>query len=308
MKYKFGIRILLIFVIFTVKLSVTAQSANPFEITRKRDTFETVKNIEELNFNSIKTEVNIEMSNTINPFEVSHIPIRKVNQKIKTNSDTNSSTEKIPFKKITFFLLIITWIILLLVTAIRKSILSRIFRCITNQNFLKLVIREDNSGINPQYLLLYLVFVINFGLLIFYSNMYFWDIKLFKTFWNCIIVVLSLLLSKHLMLYLFSILFDLKKEMFIFNFLIYLFSIILGVLLIPVLPFYIYLDLPLTQIIFYFAAFLVALCVLLIYAKVFLSTINTISNSIFLFFIYLCGLELIPLFLLIKFWYNIWGL
>lgn len=309
MKYNTLIRLLILFVWIGCSYTTQAQIVNPFDLKRKNDTIiNPQKYAAELKIDRIISEINADplSPNTSNPFEVSHIPLRRITSKTNLPSQSKLNSTSISFDKITFFLLLITWALLLLVTAIRKTIISRIFRCISNQNFLKLVLREDNSGLNFQFILLYIIFLINFSLFLYYSNHYFWNFAFFESFWQCLLIALTLLLAKHITLYIFSNIFDLEKEILIFNFLVYLFAIVIGISLIPILPFYIYLDMPYTQILFYFIAFLLVLGVILVYIKAILSTINRISNSIFLFFIYLCGLEIIPIFLLIKFWYNIW--
>lgn len=157
------------------------------------------------------------------------------------------------------------------------------------------------------YFLLYLIFLINFSLFLYYSNDYFWNYTFFNSHLNCLLTTLILLALKHIVIYIFSILFGPEREMLIYNFLIYLFCIITGLLLLPLLPIYLYTDAPFPQIIYYLVGVLLAVFVVVLYLKVFLTTINKITDSIFLFFIYLCAGEILPIMLLIKFWYNIWG-
>lgn len=306
MNSKISKLLLLILAIIFIKISVYGQVINPFEIKRKNDTFNISKYSPEYRIDPNGISDKTEITRVANPFEVSHIPIRRVFSKASSTND-KIKTETDLFDKIRFFYLLTTWILLLIVIMLKKSTLTRIFRSLSNQNFLKLTMREDNNGMQANYYLLYLIFLINFSLFLYYSNNYFWNYTFFDSYLNCLLTTLILLALKHFVIYIFSILFGPKREMLMYNFLIYLFCIIIGFFLLPVLPVYLYADAPFPQLIYYLVGGLLAVIVVYLYLKVFLTTINTITNSIFLFFIYLCALEILPIMLLIKFWYNILG-
>lgn len=306
MRSKISKLLILTLTIILIKISIYGQVINPFQIKRKNDTVNISKYPSESRIVPKAISDKTENTTADNPFEVSHTPIRRVFSKASTTHN-KTKTETDLFDKIRFFYLLTTWILLLIVIMLKKSTLTRIFRSTSNHNFLKLIMREDNNGMQADYFLLYLIFLINLSLFLYYSNNYFWNYTFFNSYLNCLTTTLLLFALKHFVIYIFSILFGLKREMLIYNFLIYLFSIIIGLFLLPLLPVYLYADAPFPQIIYYLVGGLLAVIVVYLYLKVFLTTINKITNSIFLFFIYLCALEIIPIMLLIKFWYNVWG-
>ena len=242
-----------------------------------------------------------------NPFELqgeSRNPNRKqdtVQTPTKEGSKTKatqSADNNFLFGIVAFMLILLT----LLVTLYR-SLLQKIYRAFLNDNFLAMIHREEGSIVSIPYLILYFMFFVNGGILIFLLLRFYGqlDENLFKTLCQCIFGLMGIFFLKHLSLKIMANVFPVAKEIKQYSFMIIIFSIILGITLVPINIMLAYLPAAAGQWIIY----LTFLLILLIYLfralrAIFLSS-KYITFYKFHFFMYLCTVEIAPVLILVKF-------
>ena len=134
---------------------------------------------------------------------------------------------------VTLFLLIL---LTLLVTLFR-SVLSKIYRSFLNENILNQVHRDrDSVGLIP-YWILYLLFFMNAGFFIFLLIRLYGGVSLsggyFMQLLKCFGGVAAVFLFKHFLLSIIAYVFPVAKEAEKYSFTIMVFSIVIGILLVP---------------------------------------------------------------------------
>jgi len=205
----------------------------------------------------------------------------------------------------TFSLNFIFWIIItsLLILAVvinlkRKSFLN-LYRSITNDNYLKLLQREENNGFTFFFLLLYIIFLLNAALYIYQLLINKFDTGGYKLYLSLIAAVFGIYLIRYIGLFILQITFPLEKEARQFNFTITMFNIIVGLLLIPVNILIAYA--PFGSTIIYSGLGIIAIFYLLRQLRGLFIAARTKGLSYFHFFIYLCSFEVAPIFWILSF-------
>jgi len=209
---------------FLISGSLLAQTKNPFSIARSGS--DTVV-VEE------KTALTEEESTKIegeNPFDVSHIPIRKNQYKeIERLAISNKSVEEnISLGYLPLWVIITSMCLLVFVLFSKRDHLSILIRSITNNNFMKMTNYGENGGRNLPYILGYLIFLANIALFAYlyitkqfdYNPSYFYFLLLGGS--------VVLFLGKHLVNLVFSWIFHLDKELGLYDFTIISFYNLLG--------------------------------------------------------------------------------
>jgi len=229
---------------------------------------------------SLVTEAEVVSTLGDNPFEVSHIPIRRSklkkeadaftsqNTRLTTSSGNNSSDIFI------FWFVFLAAILLAVVINTKRGIITSLTKSILNENMLKYNYREQNGGVGPQYLLLYIGYFINAGTLAYFA--------------------------KHMMLTLLGVVFPIRSETSLYGFAIESFNIFLGIVLIPLNLIIAFGPKGLASIFLYVA---IAVVLLVLLARSFRGLVigATFAQShIFHFFLYLCAFELVPVILLVQ--------
>ena len=155
---------LLILVIY-LNPTLSGQQGNPFDIARI-DVEQPTKASTELD-NTSKQELT--KLDTDNPFEISHIPIRKnqFDEIKKLNSSDENKQENIELSYIPLWLIVLSMCLLAVIFIMRRDHLMYIFRSINNSNFMRSFGYTENYGLNKIYTLGYLIFLINCSLFIY---------------------------------------------------------------------------------------------------------------------------------------------
>lgn len=151
--------------------------------------------------------------------------------------------EKKPLNPAAEFLQIKLWVTIgLLVTltillTLFRHASARAFTGFINDNLFFQAYREQEGRGSLPFLMLYALFPVNVGSFAFFGLQHY-DISFLPSLWAqlgaCIGIVFVLILLKHLVLALIAYLFPVEQELNRYNFLIVVFGIVLGLLLIPV--------------------------------------------------------------------------
>ena len=240
-----------------------------------------------------------------NPFDVSHIPIRK--SKLKKEADAfksksvqlneqNSSGSN----AFLFWLNILTALILAIVINTQKGAIKKISNAITNENVLKLIHREDKKGISGYHLLLYTSFFINAAIFIYLIIYNFYKFQGWSYFQWVFIGILGIYLLKHIFIILIGIVFPIKKDSQLYGFTIQTFNIFVGILLIPFNLIIAFGPENTAVPLIYVGLIVVGILTLLRIFRGFLIASTYIQSNLFHFLLYLCSFEILPILLLIK--------
>jgi hypothetical protein len=190
--------------------------------------------------------------------------------------------------------------------SLNRELLQKIYRAALNENLSSLLYREQRFA-TTQYLYytIYIIFFLNGGMFLhFIAREFGWTSWAFQSVWSCIAMVTIIYILRHLSLSILGSTYPISKETTHFSFNIVLHNILVGIALIPV-----NLLLAFGSDGFYKSVAVIGLivCGLLYLMRQFRGLL--ISGSIiganpFRFFIYLCAVEILPLFTLVKFFHN----
>jgi len=184
-----------------------------------------------------KGEVNRQAPvNEGNPFDIERIETAPTEQ---TTSSAPTTSPSKPTKKkkkpaqqnsssFVFWLITIMLIVMTFLLTLYNSIIEKSYRSFINENFLKMVHRDQGRIVSPHYMVFYLLFFVNLSIFVFLVARHFdWYITA-SPFWSymiCLGGVIMAFLFKHLLLMLIGAVFPLVKEVRQYGFTIIVFSI-----------------------------------------------------------------------------------
>lgn len=297
-------------------LSIFCQPVtNPFEIEGRlkvTSVIETTKPIPQeaeqkisVTTSRVQTENKMDsLSFDKNPFEVSHVPIRKisaskplVSKKVESGNDKEEVSKAGKSTTFLFLLMLFTWVLLALVLTNKRDLLPNLTKSLTNENMLKLMKREEKSGLTFHHVLLYLIYFINFSIFIYLiiSNLVHFKISNGQLFLLCLCAPFLVYGIRHLGLYMIGNVFQLEKYTALFSYTILIYNIIIGIVLIPT-----NLIMSIAPISFFkptmhlTLATIAILLVIRYFRGLFISS-KFLTGNLFLFFLYLCSVEIAPI-------------
>ena len=311
----------LIFSLFELKAQNS--DVNPFEIPSRMEKYSTVKeptdtilnNNQSIIVDSITKTDGSKMSDMndfdSNPFEVSHVPIRKSTNtvylkqepspQVDVNTRKNSKALPVTKNNFIFYVLLMSLALLGIVLGNKISLLPNMVKSVMNENLLKLTKREENSGFNLHHFLLYLVLLINLSIFIFLllRNRMVID---GMTSWLWILLALaSIYFVKHFVLYIMGNIFPISKSISLYSFSILVFNILIGICLIPVNFILAYAPPEFFNYSLYLGFAMILILLALRYLRGIFISANFVVSNLFLFFLYLCTLEIAPIMILWRF-------
>ena len=270
--------------------------SNPFEVKDRIENGGRAQNIEET---AVVDTLDIE--NTTNPFEVNHVPVRK-QQLRQQESPINKIVTAKPkvSNSFIFWIMIFSWAILAIVISNKTSLISYLVRSMFNLNMMKLTKRDEASGYNFHFGLLYLCFFINISVFLYLLQKHFSKLGGIRIWFYCFLGVVVVYAVRHLFMALLGKIFPVTKEASLFSYIILVFNILLGLFIIPL-----NLMLAYGPITFYMPVLYVGIGIIFLFYV--LRNLRGLSLSLFLigqgivpFFIYLCTVEIAPLLVLIR--------
>jgi hypothetical protein len=190
--------------------------------------------------------------------------------------------------------------------SLNRELLKKIYRAAMNENLSSLLYREQRFA-TTQYLYytIYIIFFLNGGMFLYFlSRQFGWSAWTFQSVWACIGLVTVVYLIRHLSLSILGSAYPITKEVTHFSFSIVLHNILLGIGLIPVNLFLAFGPEGMQKAI---AVIGLAFCGLVYLMRQFRGLLisgSAISANTFHFFVYLCAVEILPLFTLVKFFHN----
>lgn len=200
------------------------------------------------------------------------------------------------------FVLWITLLCLIIVAAVvnfYKNVIVKLTNSLTNENVLKLNMRNENAGFSPAYLMLYLVAILQISIFIYLINCHFLSNPCYDWI-KILLFVVSIILIKHMLLYGIGSIFNLENITKEYSFTIVSYNIIFGLLLIPSNVIAIYAPDMIGTVLTYIMMAIGVLLLIFTYLRSFLSLGSLFSRNYFHFLLYLCTFEIVPLLIMMK--------
>ena len=303
----------MLFCCFVGVLGLNAQQgSNPFELQNRlpQSSAGAAKSIA-IDSNTNSNTDSISKAITSNPFNVVHIsksgnnavaavPAKPFSERMNpfSNIQLSGNPRNFLFWVILFMMLAITVLVTL-----SKDFVSKIFQAFFNDNILRQLYREFASVNALVYLILYLMFMINVGILVFLISShykYLYHNSQFTTLFLCILASVLVFLIKHLLITLVGSVFPIRKESNLYQFTIVIFGIVLGILLVPANLTIAYIHPDSTIISIYGTSILILIVYFFRYIRsLFIAGSNVILHK-FHFLVYLCTVEIAPFIILLK--------
>lgn len=303
----------LFFFCFVGILGLSAQQgSNPFELQNRLPQSNTATDKVISTDSSPQSNIDsISKAITSNPFNVVHIsksgnqaapavPSKPLAERLNpfSNVQLSGNPRNFLFWVILFMMLSITVLVTL-----SKDFVSKIFQAFFNDNILRQLFREFASVNALVYMILYLMFMINVGILVFLISShykYLYHNSQFTTLFLCILASIAVFLLKHMLITVVGWVFPLRKESNLYQFTIVIFGIVLGILLVPANLTIAYIHPDSTIISIYGTTILILIVYFFRYVRsLFIAGSNVILHK-FHFLVYLCAVEIAPFVILLK--------
>jgi hypothetical protein len=250
-----------------------------------------------------------------NPFELS-------DEKDSTKSDlaiaqdTLEKSEFVPVKKppvfktkasrgFQIFFLLLSLLLLIFIVNVERSFVRDLWRVISNENYSSLHHRNQRNTMRQILLVMgYSIFVIQCGLFIYQGLRIFnYENTLLDNIWVTIALVLGIYVVRHLGIRYLKWLFNNDKELTLFGFDISIFNTMVGLVLLPVNVLILFGPDGIHKTLVIIGVVVIITAYLIRQLRWLLSAHQLIGNSLFLFFVYLCAVEILPLWAISKlFW------
>lgn len=290
-------------ILFFLSINLSAQSI--FDVYRDSTELKEKANKPELAVISNDSPVD----ELANPFEVSHIPIRK-NQALKSVTFREEATSQLTKEDINTIsplsIILLSALILGIILFYYRGMLADILQSLMNMNYMSTFMNKSFGVYRPHFLGLYLIFFLNFGLFSVLAYKMLTPGSPSLPLFQIILAISGIYLLRHLFLLVFGWIFELEAEAGTFSFLIALLNISIGLALIPLNLFIAYSPLGLAKALVFIGFFIIAILVLLRYFRGALVSSRRIGSSPFQFFLYFCSFEIAPV-LIILYWLGLYG-
>lgn len=325
---------ILVFLGLSVLLS--AQTGNPFELEHKISNEEKWKKVEVVDLPGTEEEVQEKEQGQLqeeapkrsiydlneiqgNPFDIGGhnvnealpaeqfktdpLPVKPAKRVVK-----NSST----IDKINRFKLILTIILLIalaLISTLLRHVITKVFEGFKSDNLLRTYFRTSGRRVSPPNMLLELFFVINAGFTVFLLLEHYDLIgnQPFFQFLAVLLVIIVIVYGKHLVLFIIKEVFPIQKEVSEYNFTINVFLSILGLILMPSNLILAFAPETMATFMVYFVVVSTTLVLGYLAFRSLLIGSKYLGSNRFHFFMYLCTVEIAPLFILFKVVKNYMG-
>jgi Domain of unknown function (DUF4271) len=208
-------------------------------------------------------------------------------------------------KGIQIFFLLLSLLFLIFIVNVERNYVRDLWRVISNENYSSLYQRNQRSTIRQILLFMgYSIFIFQSGIFIFNAlRIFHYQGPVRLSIWILMILVLGVYFTRHTVIRYLRWLFNNRKELTLFGFDISIFNTMVGLVLLPINILLVFgpdsFSKPL--IIIGIIAFLVAY--LMRQLRWMFTSRGLIARSLFLFFIYLCAVEILPIWALSKFFW-----
>lgn len=313
--------------------SITSnQTSNPFDIqTHQNEPFKedtaSKSSTEISNFDLInadeETNTPLEQTTSItdtsqsqgNPFELKKTPITTTKPATSPiqdkptepilNSKKSKRTKSSNSNVLTFIIFIISGLVLSILFSFDRNIVKNIRKSISNSNFMNSYQKSENNGFSNAFGLLYIVYILQITLFIFLYLNHSVHIEVNTlTFFKILSFVLITILLRHIVLRIVDLISFAEKSIKSYYFIIIIINSVLGLLLLPINLLIAFGPQNINSISIKVGIICVIGCILWKWIRGIICSLKLIINDTFHFFLYLCGTEILPILLVIRFILN----
>lgn len=208
-------------------------------------------------------------------------------------------------KGIQIFFILLSLLFLIFIVNVERNFVKDLWRVISNENYSSLHLRNQRNTMRQILLMMgYMIFVLQAGIflchvlaLFGYSGGYLGSI------WACVGFVIIIYAVRHIVIRYLSWLFNNEKEMSLFGFDISTFNIMVGLVLLPINVLLNFGPDSLAKPLVIIGLILMVAAYLMRQLRWMLTARQLIANSLFLFFVYLCTVEILPLWAILTFFW-----
>lgn len=203
------------------------------------------------------------------------------------------------------FFVLFSLLFLIFIVNVERSFVRDLWRVIANENYSSLHHRNQRNTMRQILLIMgYAVFVMQAGLFLFSALRFFhYSGPLNGGIWASMGLVLGIYLVRHLVIRYLRWLFNSDKEMTLFGFDISIFNTMVGLILMPINILLIFGPESIYKPLIILGIIAIVIAYLMRQLRWVLTARHLISHSLFLFFVYLCAVEILPLWAISKlFW------
>jgi Domain of unknown function (DUF4271) len=283
--------------LFLCGLSVFTAAQNPFELDHRREGALIETTDERQSENPFDKQVAVSPAKTKEP-----VTAEEKNGTVDEIHKTTLKVESQASSSFKFWVMTISLVLLTLLFVLYNSLVVKAYRGFLNENFLKMIHRNEGRIVSIPYLLLYGLYFISAAtfayLLTDYFERYLFKEPLYQYLAILFFIFFSFLL-KHFVLFLLSVVFPLSKEVRLYSFTIIVFNIILGISLLPFNLFIAFTAPTLAKGLLYLALGLILVFYVYRSIRALLIAGSSIAAHKFHFFMYLCTVEIAPVLLVL---------
>lgn len=284
---------------------------NPFEIKPRLKTMNIIDTFTPIRDSLISDSIQITTTEPVtaseslnneftNPFDVDHIPIRKSAIAKRTEKMQSQAESTHSSNTFLFWFLIFSCALLAVVINMKAKVLDLISRSILNENMLKLFQREESTRISSYLLLLYIIFAINFSVMVYLISDHYGGPKGIQIFLYILIGVIGLYIVRHFSLMVFGAIFGISKNTQLYSFAIMIFNHFVGIILIPLNFLLAFGPVEITGIILWATIGILSILLFLRTIRGIFIVSEHLTDRFFQIIVYLCAFEIAPMLIFIK--------
>lgn len=289
--------VFIIFVLFGSGHLSAQNGGNPFEL-KHRQTVPIISSEE------AEEEIDTRIIKTDNPFDVLEQPTIIANP-VPTEKTNTKSVEESSDSSKNYLVWVFLFLLLFFtsVVSLSRQRLEQSYKSFLNDNFARQSHRSNQGSFSLAYALLYLLFLLNAGIFIFFLTQYY-NLEIPGNFKYLVLFCLAtglVFIGKHFLLFLVGNIFPIDKEIKLYSFTIMIFSIILGIVLLPLNILIAFAPVGLTKMFVWGG--LGAILAFYIFRSLRGLAIGSkyLMLHKFHFLLYLCAIEILPIIILLKF-------
>ncbi|MEP6794679.1 MAG: DUF4271 domain-containing protein [Saprospiraceae bacterium] len=208
-------------------------------------------------------------------------------------------------KGIQIFFILLSLLFLIFIVNVERNFVKDLWRVISNENYSSLHLRNQRNTMRQILLMMgYMIFVLQAGIFLCHVLVLFgYSGGYLSSIWACVGFVIVIYSIRHIVIRYLRWLFNNEKEMSLFGFDISTFNIMVGLVLLPINVLLNFGPDSLAKTLVIIGLIVIMAAYLMRQLRWMLTARQLIANSLFLFFVYLCTVEILPLWAILTFFW-----
>lgn len=231
--------------------------------------------------------------------------LKKDTSSAKTPSIVPPALIKNSSKGFQIFFLLLSLLLLIFIVNVERNFVRDLWKVISNENYSSLHHRNQRNTMRQILLLMgYAVFIFQSGIFIYHAlRAFHYQGPVRINIWIPMLVVTGVYILRHMVIRYLRWLFNNQKEMTLFGFDISIFNTMVGLILVPINVLLLFGPESIAKPLIVIGIFAFIIAYLMRQLRWMLTARGLIAHSLFLFFIYLCAVEILPIWALSKFFW-----